>query len=230
MVLTKNSRGFYIDNRDGISESKSATLSYETQQSLGATSEGYDKIILYKKSPRVIIKTSYKVIGSEQAWEALTVEMGKSQLDYAKTGKGIVIDSANSGSRLIIGDEVLYAGSYSETDYGDPILVSPNEEYGAVESASWNISAGGYFVAAGGGAHDKEAFFTQPVYPSTGQKNYIGVKPNIKVGDIITIAGIVGPITSVSYNNPRRLGETTVYDVSITNTSELANKLQIFDQ
>lgn len=218
--------GLIEDSRGGLSKSVSMSLQYSAQASLGQYTDGLDMVVFFDKAPYTIKKETFKIIATETQWQLLFDAMLQSYLDFSVSESGIHLDTVNPGSKLVMDSIIYFDGSYSVSTYSNvpsTILSSNTGIYNLTEFKTINVPVGGHWEGDSI-AVNKKLYFNTVVYGEQAVRTYIAQDATESVGDLITVAGLIGRVTSVSKSNPRYLGHgslnTKVYDISVSIQSQ----------
>lgn len=213
---------FLEDTRNGISVSTSLSLQYTAQADLGNI-DGIEVIAFFEKIPFVVTKKNYKVLAKDADWKNfIDNDIKNSYINFAASNTGTLIENANGdGGKVIIDGEIYYAGTVSVSEYDAKILdlSSPTALYNLVELKSFSLPVGGHWE--GNSAAKGKIYFSSPNYGYQATKSFTGSEASVtsSVGDLETIAGVYGKITSISKSNLKYAvtanGLISIYDWSI---------------
>lgn len=216
MVLVK-------DTRNGYGESVQFQIQYENFKNIG-TIDGVPSQIYIEQVPWILEKRTYQFIGPDTFWEGKISEMEQSYQDFAINQVGMLLESVSPREKLIIDGDVHYAGSYTEAYYLGIKGTLPSQ-FNLFEYSTGSVSPSGYWSGVSGpiGA----AIFSSEFFSETATRTYTATAPTEVVGQNASIAGISGIITNVSTSNPRYIGGSLYYNISVQLTSQIGSKIDV---
>lgn len=194
------------DTRQGLTEEISMQLSYEAQQNLGKKN-GLDRVAFFRSVPYVVVRTTYKVYGTEGDWKNKMNEMEASYNSFANGNTNVHLESVSPGDKFFMDGGEYFGGSYTIANYNRAPMGVP-DRYAYMEYKSYNVPVGGWYE---GSAMLGKLYYTQPAYGPTTAISFTGANNTLNVGD--GHAG--GMISSVNQSNPRYVGDTLVFDYSL---------------
>jgi hypothetical protein len=219
------------DNRNGYWKSVQLSLSYDTEKNVGVSSSGkyvgIDIVAFFKTTPFIIRKETKKYIATPDYWEGLFAQAEQSQIDFAMSQTGTVIDAPNVGSKLIIEGELYYEGSVTETTYNSEIM-DPGDKFKEFTTRSGSVSVGGHWT---GTTNSGTIYFTQQHYGENLSRTYTtSGEPEEKIGEEMSYEGGTYLISDVKKDNLRLLAKgnsgdtsdvyTLIWDISVSAVSK----------
>lgn len=196
--------GFLEDTRNGLAVTSSLSLQSTAQTTIGNTPDGLEIVAFFKKVPFIVVKKSYRVLAKDADWtNFIENDVKASYENFAQTETGTYIDSASAeGGKVIIDGEVFYAGTISVSEYESEILLfSSATKYNLVETKSFSMPVGGHWPGNATAAIKGKLYFSATNFGYQATRTFVGTEDSLaglQIGDLETIAGVSGRITSIS--------------------------------
>lgn len=197
-----------LDPRVGVNPKISASLSYETEKTLGKW-EGLDWVVFYDKVPFLEVRETWSIIISASGWDSVNAAAEASARKYAEDGFGEYIENVSPGDKFYMNNELYYSGTYSLLrTYAQPADVS-----GVLREMTmpgWDLPVGGYYE---GSSLKGKLYFTQAAFGKKQTITYTASQPQHSIGNAGNQI-----VSAVNSSNPRYVGpsKTLLYDYSVT--------------
>lgn len=195
--------GFLEDTRNGLAVTSSLSLQSTSQTTIGNKPDGLEIVAFFKRVPFIVVKKNYRVLAKDADWTYfIENDVKASYENFAKTETGTYIDNANADSgKVVIDGEVYYAGTISVSEYESEILLfGSTTKYNMIETKNFSMPVGGHWPGNAPAIKGK-IFFSATNFGYQATRTFIGTEASLgslKIGDLDTIAGVSGKITSIS--------------------------------